>query len=143
MRRGLNSRIFMDAGLDEEPPYYAMAFKPTELAVPAGRQLTMAALEQWGLTELKQDATLIVSELLTNSIRYAETITLLLYAKDGGLTVEVWDDSSALPVIEEDRFMAESGRGLFLVQAYSDDWGCRPVDGGKVIWARLKARRGV
>jgi anti-sigma regulatory factor (Ser/Thr protein kinase) len=129
----------MDPGLDGEPPYYAMAFKPTEVAVPAGRALTKAALEQWGLTELRHGATLIVSELLTNSIRYAGAVTLLLYTRDGGLTMEVRDDSPELPVIEEGRLMAESGRGLFLVQAYSDDWGCRPVDGGKVIWATLRA----
>ncbi|MGI8336019.1 ATP-binding protein [Actinomadura scrupuli] len=129
-----------DPDLDGEPPYYAMAFRPTEVAVPAGRALTKAALELWGLAELRHDATLIVSELLTNSIRYAGAVTLLLYFRDAELTVEVGDDSPELPVLENGRLLAESGRGLFLVQAYADDWGCRPAGAGKVIWATLRYR---
>jgi anti-sigma regulatory factor (Ser/Thr protein kinase) len=128
-----------DPELEHQPPYFAMAFKPAEVAVPAGRALTRAALEQWGMTDLKHAATLIVSELLTNSIRYAAAVTLLLYAQDGALTMEVRDDSPELPVAGEGLPMAESGRGLFLVQAYSDDWGYRHVDGGKVIWATVRA----
>jgi anti-sigma regulatory factor (Ser/Thr protein kinase) len=135
----MSGAMVMDPVLDGEPSYYAMAFQPAEVAVRAGRALTKAALRQWGLTELTQPATLIVSELLTNSIRYAGAITLMLSALDGELTVEVRDDSPEIPVPGEGWLMAESGRGLFLVEAYSDAWGYRPVDGGKVIWATVRA----
>ncbi|MDG9704692.1 anti-sigma regulatory factor [Streptomyces sp. DH37] len=42
---------------------------------------------------------------------------------------------------------AESGRGLFLVESFSDDWGWQPMTGalpGKVVWAlfRLNPGRG-
>ncbi|NLU67923.1 ATP-binding protein [Streptomyces sp. HNM0574] len=38
-------------------------------------------------------------------------------------------------------FTAESGRGLHLVQAFSDSWGWHPLSGtqqGKIVWARFR-----
>ncbi|MGY5130405.1 ATP-binding protein [Streptomyces nigrescens] len=34
-----------------------------------------------------------------------------------------------------------SGRGLFLVDALSENWGVRPRDPGKTVWAHLALHR--
>jgi hypothetical protein len=41
----------------------------------------------------------------------------------------------------EEDFAAESGRGLFLVDSFSDSWGWHPLAGtlrGKVVWALFR-----
>lgn len=50
--------------------------------------------------------------------------------------VLVWDANSQPPALTDADEYAESGRGLFLVQAFSERWGTYPTPqiGGKVAW---------
>ncbi|ARF73063.1 hypothetical protein B7C62_12895 [Kitasatospora albolonga] len=107
------------------------------------------ALAGWGLGAIEGDALLVLSELLTNSVRHAggsswrevETRFLL---RDGGLRVEVHDASSRLPRPGAPRWEAEGGRGLLVVAAVADDWGCGDRNGpGKYVWAELAPRPAV
>ncbi|MER5642002.1 ATP-binding protein [Kitasatospora sp. NPDC002227] len=52
----------------------------------------------------------------------------------------VSDPSSTGPVAREADFVAESGRGLHLVDSFSRSWGWHPLAGaGKVVWAVFEA----
>ncbi|MFK4065055.1 ATP-binding protein [Streptomyces sp. NPDC029674] len=59
------------------------------------------------------------------------------------LVCAVRDPSDDSPVTRDtdDDFSAESGRGLFLVDSFSDSWGWHPLAGalrGKVVWALFR-----
>ncbi|MDH6144084.1 anti-sigma regulatory factor (Ser/Thr protein kinase) [Kitasatospora sp. GP30] len=109
------------------------------LADPAAVREVRAAvtrqLEIWGLDEQTFTTELILSELLTNAIRYGgEPITVrLLY--DRMLTCEVSDGSSTSPHLRYAAESDEGGRGLFLVAQFAERWGTRYTASGKVIWA--------
>ncbi|MFE7277864.1 SpoIIE family protein phosphatase [Streptomyces sp. NPDC057623] len=89
----------------------------------------------WGFGELAMTTELIVSELVTNAIRYAEPPIRLRLIRDSRLTCEVADASSTAPRLRHARSMDEGGRGLFLVAQLAHRWGARHTAVGKIIWA--------
>ncbi|WP_432180443.1 SpoIIE family protein phosphatase [Streptomyces sp. NBC_00063] len=104
-------------------------------AVADVRARATRQVEAWGLGELAMTTELIVSELVTNAIRYAEPPIRLRLLRDARLTCEVADGSSTAPRLRHARSMDEGGRGLFLVAQLAHRWGARYTAGGKIIWA--------
>ncbi|WTF01772.1 PAS domain-containing SpoIIE family protein phosphatase/ATP-binding protein [Streptomyces sp. NBC_01613] len=104
-------------------------------AVADVRARATRQVEAWGLGELAMTTELVVSELVTNAIRYAEPPIRLRLLRDARLTCEVADASSTAPRLRHARSMDEGGRGLFLVAQLTDRWGARYTAGGKIIWA--------
>ncbi|MDX2939209.1 ATP-binding SpoIIE family protein phosphatase [Streptomyces ipomoeae] len=108
---------------------------PEPSAVANARNLTGAQLAAWGLDDLAFTTELVVSELVTNAIRYgAEPIRLRLIRQDV-LICEVSDGSSTSPRLRHARTTDEGGRGLFLVAQFTRRWGTRYTTTGKIIWA--------
>ncbi|NUH43252.1 SpoIIE family protein phosphatase [Streptomyces samsunensis] len=104
-------------------------------AVAEARDLTTRQLSDWGLEEATFTTELIVSELVTNAIRYASgPIGLRLILQDT-LICEVADSSDTYPHLRQARIYDEGGRGLMLVAQLSERWGTRPTSSGKIIWA--------
>ncbi|WP_225804523.1 SpoIIE family protein phosphatase/ATP-binding protein [Streptomyces sp. NK15101] len=108
-------------------------FDPSE--VGAMRSRAAEQLEEWGLEELVFSTELILSELITNAIRYGAAPVHVRLLRDRTLTCEVWDSSSTAPHLRYAAGMDEGGRGLFLVAQISEHWGTRYTPEGKVIWA--------
>lgn len=85
----------------------------------------------------------VASELATNAIihgsREGEMVIVRAYRREDGVAVvETWDRSDVMPVVRSVGAAAESGRGLFLMEALVRRWGTRPLsEGGKVVWAEL------
>ncbi|MCX5419046.1 SpoIIE family protein phosphatase [Streptomyces sp. NBC_00078] len=104
-------------------------------AVADIRALATRQVEAWGLAELAMTTELVVSELVTNAIRYAEPPLRLRLIRGARLTCEVSDASGTAPRLRHARSMDEGGRGLFLVAQLTDRWGARHTTGGKIIWA--------
>ncbi|MEU0072985.1 SpoIIE family protein phosphatase [Streptomyces sp. NPDC006332] len=96
----------------------------------AGRQLV-----DWGLEEAVFVTELVVSELVTNAIRYAEPPIELRLIHDRTLICEVSDGSTTAPHLRRARTFDEGGRGLLLVAQLSQGWGTRQTTDGKIIWA--------
>ncbi|MFD5203987.1 SpoIIE family protein phosphatase [Streptomyces sp. NPDC058375] len=104
-------------------------------AVGETRAKVSRQLEAWGLADLSMTTELIVSELVTNAIRYASGPVRLRLLFQAALTCEVSDASNTSPRLRHARTTDEGGRGLFLVAQLAHRWGTRYTPRGKVIWA--------
>ncbi|WP_030852294.1 SpoIIE family protein phosphatase [Streptomyces griseus] len=104
-------------------------------AVGEVRAKVARQLEVWGIAELSMTTELIVSELVTNAIRYASGPVRLRLLFQSALTCEVSDASNTSPRLRHARTTDEGGRGLFLVAQLAHRWGTRYTDRGKIIWA--------
>jgi serine phosphatase RsbU (regulator of sigma subunit)/PAS domain-containing protein/anti-sigma regulatory factor (Ser/Thr protein kinase) len=118
------------------PAHVAEWDVPSDHAVvPSVRAQCREKLSQWGLEDLAFTTELIISELVTNAIRYASppVTARLLYGRC--LICEVSDGSSTSPRLRRATTTDEGGRGLFLVAQFAQRWGTRYTTRGKVIWA--------
>ncbi|WP_063796102.1 SpoIIE family protein phosphatase [Streptacidiphilus griseoplanus] len=104
-------------------------------AVATARLLATRQLSVWALDEEVFTTELIVSELVTNSVKYAGAPITLRLIRDRTLTCEVSDGSSTAPHLRHARTTDEGGRGLALVGHVAQRWGTRATDRGKTIWA--------
>lgn len=130
-------------------------------AVGGARKFTRTTLTSWDLGDRFDDVALVVSELVTNALRHAlpadtsrerqdTSVRLHLMRWTSRLVCAVRDPSDRSPVAGEAADSAESGRGLFLVEAFSDGWGWHPspvlggepqtggARRGKVVWALFR-----
>lgn len=109
---------------------------------------------EWSLESAADSVELVVSELVTNAVRastgpdglpkYDEKtglprVGLRLSSDRTHLRIEVWDQDPHIPVSKAASPDDESGRGLMLVEALSERWGCdtTPGQSSKVVWAEL------
>ncbi|MEU6478629.1 SpoIIE family protein phosphatase [Streptomyces sp. NPDC047017] len=93
-------------------------------------------LRDWELEDSAFATELILSELLTNAIRYgAPPVRVRILLGSTTLVCEVSDGSNTSPRLRRAATTDEGGRGLFLVSQFADRWGTRYVANGKVIWA--------
>ncbi len=104
-------------------------------AVGEVRSQVTRRLGEWGLDELVFTTELILSELVTNAIRYGGETVHVRVLRDRSLICEVFDSSSTSPHLRYAAMTDEGGRGLFLVAQLAERWGTRYTPAGKVIWA--------
>ncbi|MFJ5265105.1 SpoIIE family protein phosphatase [Streptomyces sp. NPDC088387] len=108
---------------------------PDPVAVGEVRSAVTRQLTAWGLDEAAFTTELILSELVTNAIRYGGSPIRVRVLRDRSLICEVFDGSSTAPHLRYAAMTDEGGRGLFLVAQLAERWGTRYLPGGKVIWA--------
>ncbi|QKW11286.1 SpoIIE family protein phosphatase [Streptomyces sp. NA04227] len=117
---------------------------PSDPAVVSqARSDASGRLAAWGLEELSFTTELMVSELVTNAIRYGKSPIQLRMILQSTLTCEVSDASSTAPHLRRARTFDEGGRGLLLVAQLAERWGARHSREGKVIWAEQPLPVGV
>ncbi|WP_258055771.1 SpoIIE family protein phosphatase/ATP-binding protein [Streptomyces sp. Ru62] len=104
-------------------------------AVSEVRASVTRRLADWGLDELAFTTELILSELVTNAIRYGRGPIGVRLLRDRTLICEVSDRSTTSPHLRYAASTDEGGRGLFLVAQLAGRWGTRYTPHGKVIWA--------
>lgn len=106
-------------------------------SVGRARELARDQLTAWGLDELVDTTELLVSELVTNALRYGEGEIRLRLLRDRTLVCEVWDAGLVQPRRRRARDTDEGGRGLQLVGLLSAAWGARRTPRGKTVWFEL------
>ncbi|MFH9657307.1 SpoIIE family protein phosphatase [Streptomyces sp. NPDC017248] len=107
------------------------------LVAPVRKQV-VEQLAAWSLSEASFTAELVVSELVTNAIRYgSHPIRLRLIHDASTLICEVFDSSHTAPHLRRAKVFDEGGRGLLLVAQLTQRWGSRHTAEGKTIWAEL------
>ncbi|MFF4585418.1 SpoIIE family protein phosphatase [Streptomyces sp. NPDC001388] len=104
-------------------------------AVGEVRAAVARRLAAWDLEDLSFTTELILSELVTNALRYGSAPVRVRLLRDRTLICEVSDSSNTSPHLRYAAMTDEGGRGLFLVAQLSDRWGTRYTPTGKVIWA--------
>ena len=86
------------------------------------------------------DLLLVVSELVTNAVLHARTTARFVLRWDGRCArVEVTDGDRQPPRVPVEA-PAVGGRGLFLVDRLSSEWGSDPAPSGKTVWALVQVR---
>lgn len=116
----------------------------TEQAPGRVREWSLATLRRWGLPHLVDDINTVVTELVTNAWQAGASELLVLMKRGRArdlVDIAVWDDAPGVPVKRDPDHIAESGRGLHLVEALAVDWGHERDPGGgpgKTVWARLR-----
>ncbi len=125
---------------------------PGVTAPGAARDFTRQILGSWGLLVLAEDATVIVSELVTNALRHGahgtngpvcdgsghDRIELILLRQPGQMVCAVTDPGAEPPVKAAPDPSAEAGRGLHVIEALAAAWGWTRVDAHKkAVWATL------
>lgn len=125
---------------------YGVNLKPVPLSARAARRFARSCLEahngdvDHGLSE---DVLLLVSELVSNSVRHAgphnegDTIELRLQLAADRIRIEVTDHSSALPIMGDGAVDKLSGRGMLLVDRIAGRWGVAPTASGKTVWLEI------
>ncbi|MFF5250636.1 SpoIIE family protein phosphatase [Streptomyces leeuwenhoekii] len=106
-------------------------------SVGRAREHARAKLQAWGLDALVDTTELLVSELVTNALRYGEGEIRLRLLLDRTLVCEVWDSGLVQPRRRRARDTDEGGRGLQLVGLLSAAWGSRRTPRGKTVWFEL------
>ncbi|WP_369035028.1 ATP-binding protein [Streptomyces adonidis] len=145
-----------------QPPlgagHLSIEYDPRPTAAREARAEVRRQLEEWGLTDpddlanrddpkgrdapkgrddLLDVAELLVSELVTNAVLHAASrFRLTLTAAHGILRCEVTDTGRRTPRVRH-AGAAESGRGMFLVDALARRWGCHQEGPGKTVWFEL------
>ena len=108
--------------------------EPEDTAPARARRLTRRTLARWGMEELSDSVELLVSEVVTNAVRYTtRPITLRLLRTDV-LRCEVGDDVPQLPRLRQAGTTDENGRGLYLVNRLARRWGATRLNTGKIVW---------
>lgn len=142
--------------------------EPDPESVTAARHFAVCRLAEWDVSELADDVGLVVSELVTNALRHSggtsrgrpgddvhhegvyddpadplgsapAAIRLRLSHEPPWLLCGIMDTSRAAPRRREPDYIAETGRGLHLVESFSVRWGWRALPHGKVVWALFRS----
>ncbi|MFB4296361.1 ATP-binding protein [Actinomadura sp. NTSP31] len=149
-------------------PTVSFTVRPDPESVTEARHFALSRLTEWNLPELTDDVGLVVSELVTNALRHSgraacgrpgddvhregvyddpadplgsapAAIRLRLVHKNPWLLCGIMDASRSAPRRKEPDYIAETGRGLHLVESFSVRWGWRTLPQGKVVWALFRS----
>ncbi|MDI3419452.1 ATP-binding protein [Streptomyces luteolus] len=127
---------------------FAMRFTSTPRGARLARRLVSHRLDAWGHpydSHVNETLTLIAAELTANAVRHGHVPGRDFHVRlttDGHThRIEVSDtrtekhppSKAPAPANPE----SDGGRGLLLISALADDWGCEPRTGapGKTVWA--------
>jgi anti-sigma regulatory factor (Ser/Thr protein kinase) len=119
------------------------SFAPDAASIRAARRFVLEAVGDAG-QELRDAVSVMVSELAMNAVQYAHTaFDVRMELTDESLRVEVTDAGGGHPVIQPlPPASSPRGRGLFIVDQLSDEWGVLPaLDGSETsVWFRISMR---
>lgn len=110
-------------------------------SVPAARRMLAELLSSWAADRFRDDATLLLSELVTNVVRHVpslSTMVLEVRLSQPRLRVAVIDASAVPPAAGPRPAAAPGGHGLLLVEALADRWGSEALLEGKRVWFELR-----
>jgi signal transduction histidine kinase len=124
-------------------PTFTGLMQRDELAGADARRMLTVVLAGWKLDELKDEMNLVATELVANAAKHARGDVIrvnVMRTAPRRVRVTVTDKSRAQPKLQQVDDLAESGRGLVLVQAVASAVGVIPLPWGKSVWAEVTAK---
>ena len=119
-------------------PVASTRLPPHPASSRAARAFVAEHLRTWDLDDAIDDATLLVSELVTNAILHARSpVDLVVRKVRSAVRVEVYDEGSGVAQPVHSDLDAATGRGLGLVQAVASRWGVDDAEVGKTVWFEI------
>ena len=117
---------------------------PDASSLREGRRFVAETLHDWAVHEaLIEPVILVANELVANAIVHARSAPVLSLAEAGSdLMVRVADNSPSEPAPRAATTNEAGGRGLLMVEALADQWGCDAHAQGKVVWVTFKGAFG-
>ena len=119
-----------------EDSYASWTLAPKLTSVREARSVLAEPMKRWGLEDMIPTTELLVSELVTNAVRYSRGEVTLRLVNEKALVCEVLDNSGALPRLRQASGQDENGRGLQVVRQLAHRWGARRTATGKVVWCQ-------
>jgi anti-sigma regulatory factor (Ser/Thr protein kinase) len=115
------------------------ALRDDPAEVRRARHLVGSSLDRWGVPDESGVAALLVSELVTNALRYGDQpMRLVARRAEHGVRVEVHDGRpSDPPRVRNPSPESPTGRGMLLVDALAARWGWSEGGGRKQVWFEL------
>jgi hypothetical protein len=117
-----------------------MEVAPSLISTRRARHFVRAHCQRWQVPDLTNDAMLIVTALVENTLKHTDSAAFMrLELRRGILTVAVSDDDPRPAVLRELAGGGMSASGLPMVASVARAWGCAPtMNGGKTVWATLR-----
>ncbi|WP_409237136.1 ATP-binding protein [Streptomyces sp. PA5.6] len=126
-----------------EHPGYSEILPREPMSAGIARRLVRTALAAWNLEDLTVDATLVITELVSNAAdhgRFPHIRVLVSRPAEDRIRLAVVDRSKALPMMRTDSNGDQiRGRGLLLVDALTERWGTELYPWGKRVWGEMRA----
>ncbi|KQX53647.1 hypothetical protein ASE09_05645 [Streptomyces sp. Root66D1] len=123
-------------------PAYSQTLPREPESAAVARRLVRTALTLWGLESLIEDATLVVTELVSNSVDHGRLPSIRVLVSRpvaNGVRLGVVDRSRTVPMLRLDSDADQlRGRGLLLVDALAEQWGTELYRWGKQVWVELR-----
>jgi PAS domain S-box-containing protein len=120
----------------------AVALAADPRNVGRARAMLREALSRSGAEHLRESATLVLSEIITNAFVHVGTeVRLRVWATAEAVRVEVEDGAAHLPVRRHYAATAGTGRGLQLMEELTDRWGATGRPTGKIVWFEIGTPR--
>jgi anti-sigma regulatory factor (Ser/Thr protein kinase) len=118
---------------------WELTLEPTAKSVKLSRDLVRRVLDGSDV-DCVQTAATLTDELVANAVIHGRPpIRLAIERGAHSVTVAVTDCGPGTPVRRSVTRIAESGRGLTIVDVLSDDWGVDDLPDGKRVWFRMDA----
>ena len=129
-----------EAGDPADP--HVLTLDPIPGAPRVAREWVARKLVGWPAPGV-ENASLVVSELVTNAVLHAGTpIELRCVLDSFHVRLEVRDERADAPMLKAHASDASTGRGLRLVATLADEWGVSTADDAKVVWCVIGAHPG-
>lgn len=131
--------------IDEPPPLLLgeLTLPAERESVPRARRFSRSVTAASGIAHIRDDAEVLVSELVTNAVRHATVsgaaLRLRLLRAGTRLRIEVHDQGTGVPRPRRVDLMEETGRGWFLVAVMADRHGTDHTPSGKSVWCEVRA----
>ena len=119
-----------------------LEFAPRSAVVRTARDATSAVVPEV-LEDRQDDVRLLVSEIVTNSVRHGdadEWIRLRVACGEGRIRVEVRSPGSDISFERSAKpgAMRESGWGMYLLENLADRWGVSSAEGDTCVWFEVE-----
>ncbi|MFF8884092.1 ATP-binding protein [Streptomyces flaveolus] len=123
-------------------PVYSETLPREPQSAAVARRLVRTALAAWGLEHQIDDATVVITELVSNAVEHGRLSSIRLIVSrptEGRVRLGVVDRSKSIPMMRTDSNGDQvRGRGLVLVDALTELWGTDLYRWGKQVWGELK-----